>query len=105
MSDPVETVRVAHRWPLAALICGALAVLVSSVPPTWYGQKVVGSNIGAGALWVMGLAAMVVGTVPVVRSSARVGDAVGRRRSVAICVACWGVTVAAFVIGIVAFRS
>jgi uncharacterized membrane protein len=105
MSEAGEAARVAHRWPLVALIGGALAVLVSYVPPSWYGQRVVGSNIGAGALWLMGLVAMVIGTVAVVRSFARVGGAARRRRSVAICVACWGVAVVTFVIGIVSSRA
>ena len=80
-------------------------MLASYVPPTWYGQKVVGSNIGAGALWLMGLVAMVIGTVAVLRSSARVGKVAGRRRSVALCVACWAVAVAAIDVGIVTFRA
>jgi hypothetical protein len=105
MSETGEAVRVAHRWPLVALIGGALAVLASYVPPSWYGQKVVGSNIGAGALLLAGLVAMVVGTVALLRSSAGVGGVAGRRRSVALCIACWGVAVAAIVIGIVTFRS
>lgn len=104
MPETGEAVRVAHRWPLVALIGGTAAVLASYVPPSWYGQKVVGSNIGAGALMLAGLLAMVVGTVALLRSSAEVGGVAGRRRSMALSIACWGVAVAALVLGIVTFR-
>ena len=105
VNQTVDATRTAPHWPLVAVVGGAVAVLASYVPPSWYGQRTVGSNIGAGFLWVLGMAAMVTGTVAVIRSLAKPGGRSSRRWSQIVCAACWIITAAAFVVGIVIYRA
>lgn len=105
MTQTVDARRTASRWPLAALVGGAVALLASYVPPSWYGQRAIGSNIGAGLLGVLGVAALVSGTVAVVRSVAKPGGLSSARWSVVACATCWVISVAAFVGAIVTYRA
>ena len=105
MTRTVDAPRTASRWPLIAVVGGAVAVLASSVPSSWYGQRAVGSNIGAGLLWVLGVAALVTGTAAVIRFLAKPGGRRSAKWRLVVCGACWIIAVAAFIGGIVSSRA
>ena len=88
--------RRAKRW--RSFVVGVLAVVLAYVPPTWYGQRVVGANIGSGALWLLGLAAMLTGTIGYITTTRKTGARPARRVLIMITV-CWAVAVGVLLLG------
>lgn len=99
MSREVAAQRRVPRW-LAAVVVGAIAVALSYVPASWYGQHVVGSDIGAGALWILGAATMIAGTVAVALTARNSGN---RPLTGVITLACWAVVIALLLVSIATY--
>lgn len=99
------TVRRAARWPLFAVTAGIAAVGLASVPSSWYAPDLVGSDIGAGLLFLAGVTAMLVGTVAVGRSALGRGEAPVDRRATLVCALAWCAAVTIIVLSVVASRS
>lgn len=102
MSREVDAQRRVPRWPVAAVVVGAIAVVLSYVPASWYGQRVVGPSIGAGALWILGAATMITGTVTVALTARSTGQGPSTG-ALTTTVACWAAVIVLFLISIAAY--